>query len=321
MNPDVAEAIDDLVRRGILPEDKATRLRPIARGELVSLYPELRLLFYIGVLLSTAGIGVLVKQNYENIGPVVIATALGAAALGTLFWVARTASPFSWNETPAPYLAFDYLLLLGVLLAAADLAFIEVQFTPLGASWPWHLLIVSFFMTCLAVRYDSRTVFSLALSTFAAWRGLSVSILEKQLWRATENTVRWNAICCGLLFVLLGRFLTRSARKPHFAPVSVYLGWLLVLGALVSGGPEPGWEGIAYVLVLGLTGSGLAWHSFRQRRFALFAFGILSLYIAAGQLVLKCSLDFMESLFWFVVSSAGLIAWLGRVQRKMREPV
>ena len=321
MNPDLAKAIGDLVRRGVLPEDKAVRLRSIARGELVSLYPELRLLFYVGVLLSTAGIGILVKQNYENMGPAVIAAALGAAALGTLLWVARTASPFSWNETPAPYLAFDYLLLLGVLLAAADLAFMEVQFTPLGAHWPWHLLIVSLFMACLAVRYDSRTVFSLALSTFAAWRGLSVSILEKQLWRASEDIVRWNAIGCGIVFVLLGRYLTRCKRKSHFEPVSVHLGWLLILGALVSGGTEQGTEGIAYILVLGLTGSGLAWHSFRQHRFALFAFGVLAVYVSAGQLVLKYSLDFMESLFWFVVSSAGLTALLWKVQRKMREQV
>ena len=30
-----------------------------------------------------------------------------------------------------------------MLLAAADLAYIEVQFTPLGPNWSWHLLIVA----------------------------------------------------------------------------------------------------------------------------------------------------------------------------------
>ncbi len=287
MNPDVAAAVDDLMQRGILPKDKAARLRSIACGKLVSLYPELRLLFYVGVLLTTAGIGVLMKQNYDHIGPVAIATALGAAALGTLLWVARTASAFSWNATPAPYLAFDYLLLLGVLLAAADLAFIEVQFTPLGAHWPWHLLIVSSFMACFAVRYDSRSVFSLALSTFAAWRGLSVSIFEKQLWLTTSDLVRWNAIGCGVLFALLGRYLIRSGRKPHFEPVAVHLGWLLILGALVSGGFEEDVEGIAYIFVLGLAGSGLAWHSSRRRRFALFAIGVLRAPSRAGSRLLS----------------------------------
>ena len=319
MNPDVAEAIADLVGGGILPEEKAVHLRPIARGELVSVYPELRLSLYVGVLLLTAGIGVLIQQNYEYIGPVAIATALGLAALGTLFWVASTAPPFSWAETPSPSIAFDYLLLLGILLISADLAFVEVRFTPLGAHWHWHLLIVSLFMACLAVRYDSRTVFSLALTTFAAWRGVSVSLFKQQLWWASEDLVRWNAIGCGLLFALLGLYLAKNRRKPHFTPVAVHLGWLLILGALVSGGSENGPEGMIYVLMLVLTGSGLSWHAFRKRRFALFAFGVFAVYIGMSQLVLKSSLDSFEYLSWFVVSSAGLIAWLWKAQRKMKE--
>lgn len=320
MNPDVAAAVDELAGRGLLPAEKAGHLRSIARGELVSVYPELRLSLYVGVLLLMAGIGFLVQQNYEHIGPVAIATTLGLAALGTLFWVASTAPPFSWAETPSPSIAFDYLLLLGILLVSADLAFVEVRFTPLGAHWPWHLLIVSLFMACLAVRYDSRTVFSLALTTLAAWRGVSVSLFKQQLWWTGEDLVRWNAIGCGLLFVLLAYYLSKSGRKPHFAPVAVHLGWLLILGALVSGGSESGPEGKSFAFALVLTGSGLAWFAFRQRRFALFAFGVFAVYIGVSQFVLKASLDFVEYLTWFVLSSAGLIAWLWKAQRKMKEP-
>jgi hypothetical protein len=60
------------------------------------------------------------------------------------------------------------MLLLGVLLASADLAYIEVKFTPLGDAWPWHLLIVAVLSGLLAFRCDSRVVFSFALTTFAA---------------------------------------------------------------------------------------------------------------------------------------------------------
>lgn len=320
MNPDVAKAIPDLVQRGIIREDRASLFLRVARGELVSLHPELRLLLYLGVLLITAGAGLLVKQNYEQIGPVAIASVVGAAAFGSLLWVMNRAPGFSWNETRSPSIAFDYILLLAVLLAAADLAFIEAQFTPLGNQWPWHLLIVSVFMACAALRFDSRTVFSLALSTFAAWRGLSVSLIEGSFWRATEDSVRWNAIGCGLLFVLLGRFLIRNKRKAHFEPVAMHLGWLLVLGTFISGSPERGAEGIAYAVCLGLTGATLAWRVLRQRRFALFAFGVMAVYIAASQLVLKGSLGYLADCLWFIVSSLAFIAWLWKTQRKMKVP-
>src|SRR5436309_11882877 len=137
MNPDVADAIPRLVEAGILPPDAAPRLLRVARGELLSVHRELRTLLYIGVLLATGGVGLLVQENLDRLGPVTIAAAIGLAAAMALGWVARTAPPFSWRESPSPHLGFDYVLLLGVLLAAADLAYVEVRFTPLGAHWPW----------------------------------------------------------------------------------------------------------------------------------------------------------------------------------------
>ncbi len=319
MNPDVVNAIPDLVRHGILPEDEASQMLRIARGELVSLYLEIRLLFYFGVLLITAGIGLLVKQNYQHIGPLAVATALGVSALALLGWVASKAPPFSWKETQSPSLGFDYILLLGVLLAATNLAFIEVQFTPLGSRWPWHLLIVSIFMAITSLRYDSRTVFSLALSTFAAWRGLSVSLIEKPLWFASAESVRWNAIACGILFILLGRLLLHTRRKPHFEPVATHLGWFLVLAAMVSGGPQRGIIGMAYIIMLAAAASILARFAVRARRFGLFAFGILGLYIALTELVFKADLEFELEMLWVVLTSLVLIVLLWRAQRKLKD--
>lgn len=319
MNPDVANAIPDLVRHGILPEDKGSVALRIARSELVSVYLEIRLLFYFGVLLITGGIGLLVEQNYRHIGPLAVAAALGISALTLLGWVARKAPPFSWGETQSPSLGFDYILPLGVVLAATDLAFVEVQFTPLGSGWPWHLLIVSAFMAIIAVRYDSRTVFSLALSTFAAWRGLSVSLIEKPLWFASAESVRWNAIVCGILFILLGRFLLHTGRKPHFEPVAIHLGWFLVLAAMVSGGPQRGIMGMAYIVMLAAAASFLARFAVRARRFGLFAFGIFGLYIALTELVFKAGLEFELEMLWVALTSLILMVLLWKAQRKLKD--
>ncbi len=321
MNPDVAEAIPEFVRRGILKEEKASGLLRIARGELISIRPELRLLFYFGVLLTAGGAGLLVKQNYQQIGPVAVAIFVGVAALASFAWAVRQAPAFAWGETPSPSLSYDYLLLLGVLLAAADLAFIEVQFTPLGENWPWHLLVTSILMACIAIRYDSRTIFSLSLSTFAAWRGLSVSLIEKPIWHASEESIRWNALCCGLVFVFLGRFLLRTKRKPHFETVAVHLGWLLILGALISGGPSDRLKGIAYITALAATGLGLAWHSFRKQRFPLFSFGVLAVFIALNELVIRARLDFVPKSLLVSGTAVALIALLKKAHRKMKEPL
>jgi hypothetical protein len=320
MNPDVADAIPSLVEAGALPPAAAPRLLRVARGELVSVWGELRALLYVGVMLVMGGVGLLVKENLDRIGPLAIAVLLGLAALAALGWVARVAPPFSWQEAPSPHLAFDYVLLLGVLLAAADLAYVEVRFTPLGAHWPWHLLIVAAGTALAAFRFDSRVVFTLSLSSFAAWRGVSAARLGGSfLWSPFSGQVRGNAIVCGGLFVLLGIVLARTGRKAHFEPVATHLGWLLILLALGSGMATADWR--AWTVALLLTGTALAAGAFRFRRFPLFAYGVLAAYAGLTRLALSGVDAAGLGCFWFFLTPLLIICGLILAQRRLREPL
>ncbi len=313
MNPDLAAAIPQLVEGGILPAGKAGPLLREARGELVGVRAEVRVLLYFGVLVTMAGVGLLVKENLARIGPLAIAAGLGLAAAGAMAWVIRVAPPFSWQEVPAPNLAFDYVLLLAILLAAADLAFVEVRFAPLGAFSPWHLLIVAGLAGAAAFRYDSRVVLSLALSTFAAWRGVSLAPaagLKDSLDGLGGGTLRWNMIGCGILFALFGFVLARLHRKAHFEPVAVHLGWLLILVGIANGFFAAGGQGTAWGALLLAVGGGLTFGAFRARRFPLFAYGVLAGY--AGLCRVLATLPHAAELgcFWFGVSSLLVIGAL-----------
>ena len=59
---------------GRLDAATATRLRARERREIFSVYPELRALSWVGVMLVVAGVGVLVGKNLDRIGPVTLAT-------------------------------------------------------------------------------------------------------------------------------------------------------------------------------------------------------------------------------------------------------
>src|SRR5262245_30643736 len=179
MNPDVARAIPDLVARGLLSPERAAHLERIYGGRLVSVQPELRTLLYGGVLLVAGGAGLILHENFARIGPTAIALLLGLAIAGCFTWLFRVAPPFAWGEVPSPNLAFDYVLLLAVLLTGSELVLIETQFAALGKHWPWHLFVMALLGAAVAIRFDSRMVFSLALSSFAAWRGFSTSEIER----------------------------------------------------------------------------------------------------------------------------------------------
>ena len=165
MNPDVVAAIARLRTDNVLSGPQAALLNRVARRHLVSVRLEIRLLLYVGVLLLTSGVGVLVVEHQDAIGPLAIAGSLGLAALACLVWVARKASPFSWREVESPNVAFDYILLLGLLLFASTLGYVEAQFTVLGPRWAHHLLIVGVVYLLAAYRWDSRMVLGLALTT------------------------------------------------------------------------------------------------------------------------------------------------------------
>jgi hypothetical protein len=315
MNPDVADAVVRLTRSGVLTREQALPLGRVARGELVSVRPELRLLLYGGVLAVMGGVGLLVQQNLDRIGPLAIAIGLAAGALSALVWALWHAPPFSWGPSSSTHLAFDYILLLGVLLTGAALAYLELNFTPLGANWSYHLLVMSLFAAALAVRGDSRVVASIALTTFAAWCGVSSSPLERGFW---SGAVRVNAIVTGLSFVGLGIGLVRSRRKAHFEPVPTHLGWLLILGSILSGIGERGAPGTAFRLGLFVVGAGLAGVAFGRGRFPLFGMGLVAAYVGLSALVVSAVHDAALIFVWFAGTGITMLVFLLVGHKAMR---
>jgi hypothetical protein len=320
-NPDVAAAVERLGEQGILDPAQRLHLGRVARGELLSIRPELRLLLYGGVLAIMAGVGIVVRENLERIGPVTIAISLWVAAIAALVWALRRAEPFTWEQSGSAHLGMDYILLLGVLLTGTALAYVEVQFTPLGAAWSHHLLLMSVFAAALAARCDSRMVFGVALTSFAAWRGVAVSPLERGFWSSAsdEGALRASALLTGLFFVVLAVALVQLGRKAHFAPVASHLGWLLVLGALASGIVLPHGTGIAFALALLVVGLGLALWAFRAGAFSLFAMGFVGAYIGLSALVVQFTPAEIFGFYWFSASGVGVLIVLLLANRMIKE--
>ncbi len=171
-----------------------------------------------------------------------------------------------------------------------------------------------------ALRFDSRLAFSLSLSSLAAWRGVSLAGAGRALdLGPAAGVLRWNAIACGALFALLGFGLARSGRKPHFEPVAVHLGWLLLLGGLAAGMARSSPAGPVWGVALLAVGAVLAAGAFRARRFPLFAYGLLAAYLGLTRLLLQLSLDLIAGCLWLAVSSSLLIAGLLFAHRRIKE--
>ena len=321
MNPDVGAAVDHLREEGTLTASQARLFSRVARGELVSVRLEIRAALYAGVLLLTSGIALFVKENHERIGPSAIGLAIFAVAAGCLVWVWRSFPPFSWGDASPTHAGFDYVLLLGALLVATDLAWLEAQLELLGRNWPWHLLVVAALYLLLAYRFDSRMLLSLALASFAAWRGIAVSLTKTSLGAGDPARLRVEALACGAVFVVLGVMAARRQRKAHFEDVYVNAGLLLVFGGLLSGvfgGREVRWS--AWLLVALLVVAAVAAAGFRAKRSLPFALAVVTAYLAVLRPVFEIlRAEALAFLFAAALAAAALFLIVA-AHRKMRIP-
>ena len=319
MNPEVADAIGVLTEKRILSPDQSATLLPVARRELVSVRVELRALLYVGVLLAVSGVGLFLKGNQDRIGPVAIASLLAVAAAACFLFVFRRSAPFSWGASRDSHVALDYLLLLAVLLAGSDLAYVESRFRFLGPNWAYHLLVLSAIAFAAAYRFDSRVVLSLGLSSFAAWRGLSALPSLESHVAERPGQVRVNALACGVIFLAAAFVSVRANRKAHFETVFAGFGWLLLFGGLLSGVFEsgPGW--LPWEIAACGAAAAVIVFAYRFRRLFDFTVGVMAGYLALLRVWWKAVGDTEQVFFLGVaVSSLALVVLLAATFRTMR---
>src|ERR1700687_2140100 len=132
--------LDQWKERGIVSPEQHTLLEGLSRGESFSVFLELNILLYAGILAFVAGLGWTVSTWSQQLGDVLVLTAL-SAMLAACFWYCFSRAPaWSPGETPSPSLVFDYVIYLGSLTWSVELAYLENRFHALSGEWDLYLL-------------------------------------------------------------------------------------------------------------------------------------------------------------------------------------
>jgi hypothetical protein len=156
----------ELEKAGVIAESVAARAAALERGTIFSVFEELRFALYAAVAAITAGIGLLVKDNLDRIGPITLIAVLAFAS------AACYAAALRHGQRKERSIGGDYVLLLGALIVSADLGYAESQFHWLGTEWQWYLLILAAFHGVTAYGLGSRLVLCTSIAALAAWFGI-----------------------------------------------------------------------------------------------------------------------------------------------------
>jgi len=296
----------DLFEKGFISEAQFSKLDPIVSGKVVSVFYELRTLLYLGILLFTAGTGILI---YENIGALghIISIILLCLTTGVCFWYVFTkgaAFSISKVKTPTPY--FDYIVLLGSLLFISVQGYLQFQYQILDDHLGWSTLITSAFFFYVAYRFDNLGVLSLAITALASFWSISVS---PQKWYSGDffetANLHVTAIFFGSILGGIAMLLNWKKVKKHFTFTYLNFCTLIFFVGATTGLFESAVYGIYLLLIYG--GCAFAFYYARQERSFLFLlYAFVFAYIGTTYFMVDFVLeDAPELIFYYSILSCG----------------
>ncbi len=205
------DELRELTSAGALDGETAAQELAIENRAIFTLHDELRIALYVAVALVVTGVGILVKEHLDRIGPLTLMLALALAGVGCYIPAIRARSRGNNRSAVA-----EYLLLLGALLLSADLGYAESQFHWFGEHWPRTLLILAAFHTVTAYALNSPLVLSLALTSLAGWFGIARGPSPASWNLAPELGVR-AAVCAAV--ILIWRVIDARMNAARFREV------------------------------------------------------------------------------------------------------
>jgi len=188
--------IIELQAAGLVTGPLAQGALALERGTLFSVYEELRAALYLAVAAILAGLGLVLKDHLDRIGPTALMLALALAAALCYASALRTG-----QRRVGRSVGGEYLLLLGTLVLSADLAYAEAQFHWFGAQWSWHLLLLAVIHAATAYYFESPLVLSVSVASLAGWLGVQGQTLSLLPWERLLHQSGWRALSCATLLV------------------------------------------------------------------------------------------------------------------------
>ncbi|MCO6501094.1 MAG: hypothetical protein J5I47_12070 [Vicingus serpentipes] len=289
-------------------------LDAIRSNKLVSLYYELRLTLYLGIMLFTGGVGYFAYQNIGEIGHLISMVLIGTSIIVGFYFIQKIANPYSNLEVTATKPYFDYLLLLVSLLIISLLAYIQVYFDLLALLVNWSSFISTAIFMFMAYRYDNRALLAMGITTLAAAIGISVSPINwvKGEWLSSNN-LYVIGIFFGAFLVAIGQLSQYKNIKAHFKFTYQNFGLLLYYIGCISALFDSHHHYLYMSLLIASAGA-LSYYTWKTKEFLFFLYSNISFYIAFTYLVFSILDNFRGAeillIYYFPVTCIAYIVIL-----------
>jgi len=202
---------------GTISDESYNKIQQRHANALVSIHFEIKTFLYLGILMLTTGLGILVYKNIDSIGHQAILAFIALITTGCFYHCFKHKKPFSKHKVPTPNSAFDYLLLLGTLSFLIFVGYLQYQYNVFGSNYGLATFIPMLALFYIAYDFDHIGMLNLGITNLGIWMGVSVTP-KQLLFSHTFNstTIIYTYLGFGLLLLFLGWLTGKLQIKPHF---------------------------------------------------------------------------------------------------------
>ena len=318
------DVLNALIDKGIIPSEQRTQLAEFEQKKPLSLHWELRSVLYIGILLLSSGLGLLVYDHFDQIGHGALLTAMAIGCGVSFFFAWRYRPAWTFEPTKSRSTFGDYALLLACLLFLTLEGYAQYAYNVFGERYGLVTLLPAALFLPLAYRFDHRGVLGMGLTALISWVGVTVRPLE--LYVKTnffDQSTVFSAIALALVLIGGALLLEQRRIKPHFTETHLTFAGNLLMVALLGGLFNFGGLRLWFALGLAVACVGLdQYHRYggpnrRQTSFVFILMSVVYGYIGATYLVFHylpggflggSGLDY----WYFILSGSVLISYLLR---------
>ncbi len=213
----VKNILEKLQAENLLLPEESKLLTHRYDTKLFSVHWELKIILYLGVMLLSTGLGILIYLNIDTIGHTAIVTAIALACIACFVYCFRIVKPFTWKESVSEHPFADYILLLGCLLFLTFEGYLQLQYSLFGERYGIATLIPSVLFFLVAYRFDHKGILSMAITGLGGWLGLTVTPLD--FWDQDFGSDRliFTGILFGAILTGLSYLITAKDWKKHFS--------------------------------------------------------------------------------------------------------
>jgi hypothetical protein len=318
---------EKLYSEGKLSDDSFKKIKTYAAQNLLSVHWELKTILYLGILLFTSGLGILVYKNIDTIGHQVILFTIATLSAGCFYYCIKHKRPFTRQKVESPNPFFDYILLAGCLSLITFIGYLQFKYNVFGDRYGLATFIPMIILFISAYYFDHLGILAMAITNLAAWAGIAITpsrILEDNDFNDTSLIFTGTAL--GVLLLTIANKTVAEKFKEHFAFTYLNFGMHILFISLLAGMFH--FERL-YLICFIVISAVFVWFckkAVKERSFYTILIISLYTYIAVSYVMIRAlslySFDGMAVLYlgclYFIISGIATVMFLLKMNKRIK---